>query len=376
MNEELELALRAALRGLDLPEAPASTRLYLARLRAEPRQGGASTRRRSLLPIVPLAAAIGLIALLAGGGKPTTPGPSVAPSVTPTPTLVALPTTVDGLPVQSVSELLANRAAGNAAGGPYALGGYWTNRQFMHMCAPPRTPTGDLQLWCVDGEWGITEHDEEILAVNLQRGLVAPAAGPHLTPYVPNVADQQRLFASIDSDPAASPVPSHFWAPVPIVVIGHFDDPLAAKCGSAARQACLDRFVIDRIVVFDPRSVPAPTPTPEPSPFPYADPPPALFNDAACYHGPAKSFRGWTTTDKLNIPFQREGTVYAMVTRDVIPIGNWYKNSGVGGHKTRWWAQGVCLSEEWAPGGMEFAPVNGTSFLEVDDGRHLPGGAP
>jgi hypothetical protein len=172
-----------------------------------------------------------------------------------------------------------------------------------------------------------------------------------------------------------SPDPNvRFWGPVPIVVVGHFDDPKAAECRAEARQLCLDRFVIDRVVMYDPASVPAPTPSPTPTPFPVADPPPALFTSKYCYNGVAKSFVGWTTTAELHIPVERQGYVYAMVTRDVILIGDWYDNANYPGHKTRYWGRGVCLTQQ--AGFIEFEQVLGSTYIEVDDGRHIVGPGP
>jgi hypothetical protein len=127
-------------------------------------------------------------------------------------------------------------------------------------------------------------------------------------------------------------------------------------------------------VTFDPNSVPAPTPTPTLPPVAAADLPPALFANKDCYQGVAKSFVGWTTTPTLNIPVEREGYVYAMVTRDVILIGDWYDNANYPGHKTRYWGRGVCLTQD--AGSIEFEQVIGTTFVEVDDGRHIVGPGP
>ena len=288
--------------------------------------------------------------------------------------VVTFPTTVDGLTVQSVSQLLAARAAGRANGGPYALRGYWTNRTNAHSCpAPLGGQTGELELYCREGEWGITELNEEIQHLDIQQRAnqtsvrATPATGPHLTPWVPSTADSQRLFE-------LPIVNGQFWPPVPITVIGHFDDLKAADCRSDARQRCLDRFVIDRIVQFDPDAVPAPTPSPTPTPFPVADPPPALFTDRECYEGVPKKSKGWVLFNDLNIQVDGPGYVYAMVTRDVIPIGDWWDNPNYPGHRTRWWGRGVCYAVE--KGSMGFGAVTGTTYLEVDDGRHVVGQAP
>jgi hypothetical protein len=283
------------------------------------------------------------------------------------------PTTVDGLAVQSVSELLAARGQGDAPGGPYALRGYWTNRSVGHSCAAPDHQTGELEFYCHDGEWGITEREEEIQHLDITHQAnetsirSTPATGPHLTPWLPNAADAKRLVE-------LPYVNGQFWPPVPIVVVGHFDDPEAAECGAEARKLCLDRFVIDRIMSFDPDAVPSPAPSPSPTPFPIANPPPALFTDDQCYDGVPMSFIGWKLFSDLDIQVDGPGYVYAMVTRDVIPIGGWFDVGTYPGHETRWWGQGVCYALNDTS--MSFGSVRGTTFLEVDDGRHIEGVAP
>jgi hypothetical protein len=382
MSDNLESRLRDELASASLPGAPEELHAYVQSLRVAPVPG----RRRpagAWILLVPLAALlIGLVGL--AGGSLSGPAPSPPPSTpaavatsTPSPSassVPSFPTTVDGLTVESVSELLAARAAGKAKGGPYALRGYWTNRSTGHSCAAPLGgQTGELELYCRDGEWGITERDEEILHVDIQQQAnqtsvrATPATGPHLSPWVPSTADAERLFG-------LPFVNGQFWPPVPIMVIGHFDDPKAADCRPDARQVCLDRFVIDRIVQFDPDSVPAPPPSPTPTPFPLADPPAPLFTDHQCYEGVPKKLKGWVPFNDLNIQVSGPGYVYAMVTRDVIPIGDWWDNANYPGHQTRWWGQGVCYAVD--KGGMGFGAVNGTTFLEVDDGRHIVGTAP
>ncbi len=86
------------------------------------------------------------------------------------------------------------------------------------------------------------------------------------------------------------------------------------------------------------------------------------------------SFVGWKPFSDLDINVDGPGYVYAMVTRDVVPLGGWSKNGKYAGHKTRWWGQGVCYALHDTS--MGFASVKGTTFLEVDDGRQIEGVAP
>ena len=364
MSDDLEPRLREALHGADLPGAPASTRAWVAQVTEEPRPGGARPRLRPLVILVPAAALLLAFVVFGGGLSAPTPSPSPSPGVpSPSPSAQAFPATVDGLPVLTVGEVLAARAAGGLRNQAVAVGGYWSDRSSGHSC--PAQQTGDLEIYCHDGEYGITERDEPITVID-DNGHITRASVRHLTPWVPKAPS-----ASLFNLPWTNGQP---YPPVPIVVVGHFDDPRAAECRPQARQLCRDRLVIDRIALFDPSSVPAPTPTPIPTPFPIADPPPALFTTGRCYKGEPTSFIGWTTTAELNIQGDLPGYVYAMVTRDVIPIGNWYDSPKAPGHKARWWGRGVCFTQR--PGGIFFGAVNGTSFLEVDDGRHILGQAP
>jgi hypothetical protein len=384
MNDDIDSRLREGLRGAQLPAAPEPVRDYLAELRRRPSNEGQRRRARLWVALVPIAAVlVGAVAL--------TGGSSVQPSATSTPTRstastssaseppraeATMPSVVEGLTIQTVSELLAARAAGDAPGGPYALRGYWTDRTYGHTCGAPLSrdgQPGELELYCSDGEWGITERNEAITDLTIQRRANEtsiggpPAAGPHLTPLVPSTDEMQPLFA-------VNYQKGGFWAPVPIVVVGHFDDPRAADCRKSARQLCRDRFVLDRVVTFNPDSVPAPTPSPTPTPFPRDSPPPALFANEECYRSAPKSFTGWIPFSELDIGLEGPGYVYAMVTRDVVPIGKWYANPRYPGHKTRSWGRGVCYAVD--PGSVGFAAVTGTTFLEVDDGRHIEGGSP
>ncbi|MEX2546385.1 MAG: hypothetical protein WD830_01190 [Chloroflexota bacterium] len=174
-------------------------------------------------------AMLALVTLVAGCGDVIVP--------TPVPT----PATVDGLPLLRVGDVIAARAAGGLRGARVAVYGYWSDGSVGHSCAPPSEPTGELELYCHDGEWGITELQEAIVVVDNSGG-VTPANGPHLTPFVPAaVSGADDLFR-------IAHVRMPGFAPVPITVVGHFDDPRAADCRPQSRQLCLDRLVVERIV--------------------------------------------------------------------------------------------------------------------------------
>jgi hypothetical protein len=305
--------------------------------------------------------------LLAACAAPA-PSPTSATSI---PTLEPKPIPTPAADGFRVSEALAKRDAGELGSDKITLIGYWSMRQIPHSCAAPMETPGELEVYCGDGEFGITERYEAIL--EYAPGFRAfPAEGPALTPWIAEVL-WPRLIVPQTAD--------GFYPPVPIVVVGHFDDPRAADCRPRAQQLCRDRFVVDEIVDFDPLSVPPATPPPTPTPFP-DPPPPALFGPKSCPGDTSYAFVGWTTTADLNIGFEREGHVFVMVTANVIPIGEWIDDPNGSGHRFRIWGQRVCMSEDLNIGepfdavSMEFASVNGTEFKEWDDGRREPVDAP
>jgi hypothetical protein len=115
------------------------------------------------------------------------------------------------------------------------LRGFWSALGLAHSCAAPDGNPGELEIYCHENEFGITELNEPI-AEHIGDGRVVFADGPHLTPWV-----QNELWRTLDDSLAR---------PVPIVVVGHFDDPRAAECRAEAVQLCRERFVIDAILEY------------------------------------------------------------------------------------------------------------------------------
>jgi len=193
-----------------------------------------------------------------------------------------------------------------------------------------------------------------------------------LTPWFASSEIRDQLFT----------LPGPRWTPVPIVVVGHFDDPKADECRPAMRTRCQDRFVIDRIVEFDPKAAPSPTPSPSQTPFPVAEPPAAPLTEDVCFTGIRKAFVGWTRVGDLGIKLKETWDpneyVYALVTLDEVPIGDptvqgedtWHLDPTYLGHKVRWWGRQVCFAQEAST--INSGTVEGSTFLEIDDGRHIP----
>jgi hypothetical protein len=264
-----------------------------------------------------------------------------------------------------VSELLAARASGQLADGPILLQGYWSNALVGHSCAAPDGQTGELEIYCHDGEFGITELDEPIIVVS-RGGSVTPASGPSITPWLPGTLFQATLVA---------PVNGQSFPPVPIVASGHFDDPRAADCRPVARQLCKDRFVIDEIVQFDVAAVPTPGVSPSPSPFPFDAPPKALFDSDQCQPGtaaaPAFEFVGWKDGGELDLSSGRDlsgEVLYVAISKDVVPLGDWFTLPG-DTRESRPMGRLVCLAHEWEEvGGVEFDSLAGSGYRLYRDG--------
>ena len=170
------------------------------------------------------------------------------------------PTSVDGLPVMTVSEVLNARAAGGLRNQPVAVGGYWSYDRITVIGCQAEVPLGSLLLTCGDRLRGITERDEPVFLFGRRNETLWQAQGPHLYPYfASDLAELDKLLDTAASD--GTPFP-----PVPIVVVGHFDDPRAALC-HAREQECADRLVVDRIAYYN-RNLArwaAGIPTPEPA---------------------------------------------------------------------------------------------------------------
>ena len=295
---------------------------------------------------------------------PTPPSASVPPSPTVR-AAASLPATVDGLPVMTISEAIAQRDAGTLGDHPVAISGFWSGQMVMHSCAAPNGRTGELENYCHDGEFGLTELDEHIEVVD-QHGFVTVGTGPKLTPFVGNdLAGADALFN-------LPYVNGQLFPPVPIVVVGHFDDPRAADCRPVTRQLCKERLVLDRIVSFDPGSLPTPAPTPTPTPFPFADPPPAPYAVADCVGDNPTSFVGWKSLRELGIDLSLPDEVqFIVIARDPIPIGDWFDDPN-DGSRYRLWGQRVRYGSQFEPGAIGFTALPATEFREYPDGHHEP----
>lgn len=320
MNDDLEGRLQARLHE-ELPPAPAATRMFLDRLPLDhPKVVARSDTRRAAVTAVIVGVGLLALASIAGlGGSPEPSDGLVSPPTaalsSPTGTPPPLPSahSVDGLSIHSVSELLDLRSAGRIGGERVALRGFWSDRTFWS-CPLIHPPPSELEIKfiCGDPGYGITERDEPIgVLTEVADGTrLVRTDGPALTPFVIE-ALTDRLFAlpNINGQP---------YLPVPIIVVGHFDDARAEDCQPELRQRCRDRFVLDEIVEFRPEAVPTPGVTPSPTLFPFADPPLAPFTKADCFGDVPYSFIGWAPVSDYEIDNGSDDVVFIMVTRDEV----------------------------------------------------------
>jgi hypothetical protein len=370
MIDDQERELRAALKRVAVQEPPVSLRARIRTIAGQPVRQHRESSGLRLVVVVAAAVVLAIGGLLALGGSQkwttqpvATPGPlqsPVAPDpVTPAPTEVAF---VDGLPVMTVSEAVTARDAGTLPDERAAIRGYWSFGSVRHSCNPRNE--GVLALWCSDGEFGITELDEQIWVVALPGGQVTEASGPHLTPYLPQDVEGATLMMRHDQF-----INGQLYPPFPVVLLGHFNDPRAMDCSVELRQRCRDRFVVDRIVEWQWNAVATPGVTPTPTPFP-SPWPSGLFEPSECsLIGDAPySFLGWTTTKELGIPAEREGHVWAVVSRDPVDqFGDWV--DGGNGHRYRQYARVICFRAEWETSGVfEYSFVSGSRERHWEDG--------
>ena len=162
--------------------------------------------------------------------SPESAGPT-APARTPVPSNTLL-----ALPVIGVGEAIAVRDVGIddseiAVRGWYLDGGPVPCPYDPVIVNPLQPSCPDDRVWLM--------RDPDVLFISDANGgeTMRQPTGPALNPDLDKV------------DPGAWGPPSGAGAPLSVerVMVGHFDDPLAATCPAEARQACRDRFVVDQV---------------------------------------------------------------------------------------------------------------------------------
>ncbi len=362
MTDDLDIRLRTSLRAVALPRAPLRLQDALERLPLDvPAEQPRGLGR--LRPIGLLAAGLAAVALVAialalstgpRGVGPIGPTPSPSPSVSVAPSATPRPSDAT-FPLTIVSVLLEDRAAGRIGGEQFVVSGFWTDRRGDDAC--PSEPPSPL-LACGDGQFGLTDEPDS-------------GTGPDLTPYVPPAVLASAPYGALLARLAQ---------PVNVMLLGHFDDPAADACPPAARQACVDRFVVDELYFVEDPESPAPTVDPSPGPFPFASPPPAPFTTATCENvwtgdqatdpRPEITVLGWIASGELELdhePFvPLPEAVYAIVTTNEVPLTLWVDDAETG-ERVRRWGMGVCYG--WEHSGTFYGALPGTAWKVWEDGR-------
>lgn len=279
--------------------------------------------------------------------------------VQPGPVLKPTPADIAGAEPASrytIESLLAARDA-DRLDGQVEVEGFWSDRTFPHTCAPlARKPT-PLEMGCHDLERGITAANEPVGTL-LEDGRFLPPSGPVLYPYL----DPEQDF------PELATVAGTLSPPVTVVVLGHFDDPRAQQCPELLLLDCRNRFVLDKVLSFESNEAVL-APTPDPTPFPFTSPPEAKFSKERCAGDVPYAIAGWVPSTELGVDIQLPTAVYAMVTEEVVQIGEWIDDPERSGRRFRTFGRLVCIAREWdAPGTVQFTHVPGTAYREWDDG--------
>ncbi len=184
--------------------------------------------------------------------SPTT-GPTGSPSASPTtgptsePTVQAMPTTVDGLTVESVSHALAAEKSGAIVGDSLVAIKGWYNPMFWMGC-PAETPAPALVETCSSRRLVITENKEQLVVFNGNEVAAnMTPSGPYVDALEPDGSYvEAELPVSDQSSPAS-------YDPSPVIIVGHFHDVRASACGSD-EAACDAAFVADQLAWFDGKS--------------------------------------------------------------------------------------------------------------------------
>lgn len=148
------------------------------------------------------------------------------------------PASIFGLPVRSSAETLRLRTAERLSG-VLAVSGYLSITGQRADCRRSPVPSGHVASFCL--RFGILADVPESPFSAGQYG-AGWHAGPHLHPQFP---PGTRL-----PEEAARTVLRARGAPLPVILLGRFDDARAVSCSFAGRQ-CREDFVADRVAWAD-----------------------------------------------------------------------------------------------------------------------------
>jgi hypothetical protein len=157
------------------------------------------------------------------------------------------PTTVDGLPVQTVSRALAAEKGGAIVGDALVAIKGWYDPTFPMGC-PAETPGPALVETCASAKLFVSETAERLVEFegNGVSGKQTPS-GPYIAALEPEGSGVGSLLPVSDQSSPGS------YDPSPVVIVGHFHDVRAAACGSD-EAVCDAAFVVDQLAWLDGKS--------------------------------------------------------------------------------------------------------------------------
>lgn len=140
-----------------------------------------------------------------------------------------------GLPVVTVSDALRARDAWWTGDSAIAVAGFWSDGMVGHSCALMAGPEGGIDP-CRAGEYGFTERNEPAMVITPDGEVASQAEGPLLQPWLIGQAPGSILYGQgmVGFD----------RPPVPVVVIGRYNDPQARTCPPETQDDCRRGFVV------------------------------------------------------------------------------------------------------------------------------------
>lgn len=198
--------------------------------------------------------------------SPTGPGPTASPSgspgpmATPYPTPPAYPAEAFGRRVMSVAEALDLRDARGPrpfpVGPPSIAVAGWYSAPWAASCPYPG-PVDPLEARCPAMFGWLMENPEDLLTVTTSSASGRPPVGrafnPRFLPGVtaPEVPAEARPAGSGRPGEHLPPIPGvgiqYDPSPIPVVLVGHWDDPRSAFCTDDGAAACARDFVVDGV---------------------------------------------------------------------------------------------------------------------------------
>jgi hypothetical protein len=243
-DERLEAAYRS------MSHKPAPSELMSTTIDAIRGRAGAQPIRRPFLGglrTTPLrlggaAATLTVIAIVAGLALRPTTGPASTEPAGRT----EMPSTIETLPVQTVSQALAAEKSGKIAGDALVALRGWYSPMLPASCPfGPARPA--LIPACGSPQLLITENEEHLVTLGPSSESQNPPRGPYLMALEPDGSDVSALLPAGNTGSAAS------FDPVPVAIVGHFHDVRSAACSAEQMAACESAFVVDQLAWLDGR---------------------------------------------------------------------------------------------------------------------------